>query len=112
MSKKDVTDKLSELGMTKEEMNELANLLDEITNEAKDVIDDYNTNPSEELQDTVTQVHADSNILKTREERLLTPDIMNDASLSEKLKFWTDNEDVSAQAKKLKKNLDNKEKRS
>ena len=72
--------------MTKEEKKELDKLLKEITDEAKKVVDDYTENPSE-MKDTVTQVHTDSNILKTREERLIT-------------------------SEKIKKILDNKEKRS
>jgi RNA polymerase-binding transcription factor DksA len=57
--------------MTKEEKKELEKLLEEITEEAKNVIDDYTENPSD-MKDTVTQVHTDSNILKTREERMMT----------------------------------------
>ena len=56
--------------LTKREKEELQKLADEIMNEAKDVVEDYEINPSE-LSGSITQVHIDSPILVSREERLI-----------------------------------------
>jgi hypothetical protein len=55
--------------MTEEEKKEIDNLLDEIVDEAKKVVEDYSNNPSE-LSGSITQVHESSPYLATREERL------------------------------------------
>jgi len=48
----------------------LQKLTDEILEEAKLVLEDYKKSPSE-LSGSVIQVHYDSPLIKTREERLL-----------------------------------------
>jgi lipid II:glycine glycyltransferase (peptidoglycan interpeptide bridge formation enzyme) len=55
--------------LTKKEQKELDNLLKEITEEAKKVVEDYTKNPSE-LSGSITQVHESSPYVATREERL------------------------------------------
>ena len=91
---KNVKLSLKDLEMSPEEMLTLEEMLDDITQEAKNVVEDYVKNPSEERdENNITQVHSDSNILKTREERLITPDTIK--------------KDIN-----VKKNLDKKKKRS
>ena len=51
--------------MNKEQKEELKKLISEITNEAKNVVDDYKSNPSE-MSGSVTQVHINSPILKKK----------------------------------------------
>ena len=48
--------------LTKEQKEELKRLADEIMNLATEVVDDYETNPSE-MSGSTTQVHIDSPIL-------------------------------------------------
>tara|TARA_B100000287_G_scaffold359119_1_gene351051 strand:- start:227 stop:466 length:240 start_codon:yes stop_codon:yes gene_type:complete len=59
--------------LTKEQQEELRKLIEEINQEAKNVIEDYTKNPSE-LSGSMTQVHENSPYLATREERLKTLD--------------------------------------
>jgi hypothetical protein len=47
------------------EMEELSKLIQEITNEAKKVVEDYTKNGTE-LSGSITQVHYDSPILKKK----------------------------------------------
>jgi len=55
--------------ITDEQKEELSNLLEEITKDATDVVNDYIENPSE-LSGSITQVHENSPYLATRDERL------------------------------------------
>ena len=48
--------------LTKEQQELLKRLTDEIMNIATEVVDDYETNPSE-MSGSVTQIHIDSPIL-------------------------------------------------
>ena len=59
--------------LTKSQQEELKKLISEITDEAKNVVDDYNKNPSE-MSGSITQVHENSPYLATREERLFSFD--------------------------------------
>tara|TARA_R100000008_G_C3481043_1_gene113853 strand:- start:44 stop:256 length:213 start_codon:yes stop_codon:yes gene_type:complete len=59
--------------MNKEQKEELKKLIAEITNEAKNVVEDYINNPSE-MSGSVTQVHENSPYVATREERLFSFD--------------------------------------
>ena len=55
----------------KKQQEELQKALDEIMEEAKNVVKDYTKNPSE-MSGSVTQVHQNSPYLATREERVKT----------------------------------------
>ena len=57
--------------LSKTQQEELKKLISEITDEAKNVVSDYNNNPSE-ISGSVTQVHEYSPHLATREERLMS----------------------------------------
>ena len=59
--------------MNKEQKEELKKLISEIMNEAKNVVEDYKTNPSE-MSGSVVQVHENSPYVATREERLFSFD--------------------------------------
>ena len=59
--------------MNKEQKEELKKLISEITKEAKNVVEDYENNPSE-MSGSVTQVHENSPYIATREERLFSFD--------------------------------------
>ena len=59
--------------MNKKQKKELEKLISEVTNEAKNVVKDYEDNPSE-MSGSVTQVHQNSPYLATREERLFSFD--------------------------------------
>ena len=59
--------------MNKKREKELKKLISEITREAKNVVDDYKKNPSE-MSGSVTQVHENSPLIATREERLFSFD--------------------------------------
>tara|TARA_Y100000593_G_scaffold88377_1_gene170565 strand:+ start:186 stop:404 length:219 start_codon:yes stop_codon:yes gene_type:complete len=59
--------------MNKEQKEELKKLISEIMNEAKNVVEDYETNPSE-MSGSVVQVHENSPYVATREERLFSFD--------------------------------------
>jgi hypothetical protein len=59
--------------MNKKREKELKKLISEITREAKNVVDDYTKNPSE-MSGSVTQVHENSPLIATREERLFSFD--------------------------------------
>ena len=56
--------------MNKHQKEELQKFIDEITEEAKSVVEDYVNNPTE-MSGSVTQVHENSPYLATKEERLL-----------------------------------------
>ena len=56
--------------LSKKQKKDLEKLIEEMTEEAKLVIDDYKENPSE-LSGSIIQVHEDSPYLATKEERLL-----------------------------------------
>jgi|TARA_Y100000310_G_scaffold280751_1_gene300704 hypothetical protein len=57
--------------MTKDEFEKhLQTLTDEITNEAKLLVNDYKDNPSEE-SGSVVQIHEESPYLMSRKERLI-----------------------------------------
>ena len=63
--------------LKKKRNEELQKLIDEVTKEAKDVVEDYNTNPSE-MSGSVTVVSDKSPYLLTKEERLVDiKDYMN-----------------------------------
>ena len=49
--------------LTKKEQQELEKLIKEITDEAKQVVDDYTKNPSE-ISGSIIQIHEDSPLLK------------------------------------------------
>jgi|TARA_R100000234_G_C4979957_1_gene170303 hypothetical protein len=59
--------------MNKKREKELKKLISEITREAKNVVDDYTKNPSE-MSGSITQVHENSPLIATREERLFSFD--------------------------------------
>ena len=59
--------------MNEEQKEELKKLISEIMNEAKNVVEDYETNPSE-MSGSVVQVHENSPYVATREERLFSFD--------------------------------------
>ena len=59
--------------MNKKQKKELEKLIHEITQEAKNVVDDYTKNPSE-MSGSITQVHENSPLIATREERLFSFD--------------------------------------
>ena len=59
--------------LSKTQQKELKKLISEITDEAKNVVNDYNNNPSE-ISGSITQVHEDSPYLASREERLISID--------------------------------------
>ena len=56
--------------LSKKQQEELKKLISEITDEAKNVVEDYKSNPSE-MSGSITQVHESSPYLATREERLI-----------------------------------------
>ena len=56
--------------LKKKQKEELQKLIDEVSKEAKEVVDDYNKNPSE-MSGSVTVVSDKSPYLLTREERLV-----------------------------------------
>ena len=60
---------MSKNELTKEQNKELQSLIDEITDEAKKLVDDYINNPSE-MSGSITQIHEQSPYLATKEERL------------------------------------------
>ena len=57
--------------LSKTQQKELKKLISEITDEAKNVVNDYNNNPSE-MSGSITQVHENSPYLATREERIIS----------------------------------------
>jgi len=59
--------------LTKEQSEKLQNLIEEITSEAKNVVEDYKENPSQ-MSGSITQVHENSPYIKSREERLMSID--------------------------------------
>ena len=59
--------------LTKSQQEELKKLISEITDEAKNVVNDYKDNPSE-MSGSITQVHENSPYVATREERLFSFD--------------------------------------
>jgi hypothetical protein len=54
--------------MNKKQKKELKKLISEITEEAKNVVDDYKKNPSE-MSGSVIEIHENSPYIATREER-------------------------------------------
>ena len=60
---------MSKNELTKEQNKELQSLIDEITDEAKKLVDDYINNPSE-MSGSITQIHEQSPYLATKEEWL------------------------------------------
>ena len=56
--------------MNKNNKEELQKSINEITEEAKSVVEDYVNNPTE-MSGSVTQVHENSPYLATKDERLL-----------------------------------------
>ena len=62
---------MKKLELTKKQLKELQELADELTRSAKFVVKDYIDNPSD-MSGSITQVHEDSPLLATREERLIT----------------------------------------
>ena len=59
--------------MNEKQKKELEKLISEITEEAKNVIKDYEDNPSE-MSGSIVQVHENSPYVATREERLFSFD--------------------------------------
>jgi len=59
--------------LSKTQQKELKKLISEITDEAKNVVNDYNNNPSE-MSGSITQVHEHSPYIASREERLVSLD--------------------------------------
>ena len=59
--------------MNKEQKEELKRLISEITQEAKNVVDDYTKNPSE-MSGSLIEIHENSPYVATREERLFSFD--------------------------------------
>ena len=59
--------------MNKKQKKELKKLIFEITEEAKNVVDDYKKNPSE-MSGSVIEIHENSPYVATREERLFSFD--------------------------------------
>ena len=59
--------------MSKKQERELKQLIKELTKEAKNVVEDYKNNPSE-MSGSITQVHENSPLIATREERLFSFD--------------------------------------
>jgi hypothetical protein len=59
--------------MNKKQKKELKKLISEITEEAKNVVDDYKKNPSE-MSGSVIEIHENSPYIATREERLFSFD--------------------------------------
>ena len=59
--------------MNKKQKKELKKLIFEITEEAKNVVDDYKKNPSE-MSGSVIEIHENSPYIATREERLFSFD--------------------------------------
>ena len=59
--------------LTKEQIEQLQALTNEIIDEAKDVVEDYSKNPSD-ISGSIVQVHEDSPYLLEKEERLITFD--------------------------------------
>ena len=55
--------------LNEEQQKEIKALIDEITQEAKHVVEDYVNNPSD-MSGSIHQVHENSPYLATREERL------------------------------------------
>ena len=49
--------------MNKKQKEEMKKLIDEITDEAKNLVEEYMNNPSE-MSGSITQVHEDSPVLK------------------------------------------------
>ena len=66
-SKQMKIDDMSEDKLTKEQQKELKSLADDILFEAKEVVLDYNNNPSK-LSGSVTQVHENSPVLDTEKD--------------------------------------------
>jgi len=60
--------------LTKEQQEELQKLIDEINQEAKDVIEDYVKNPSVFESGSFHQIHENSPYLMSGSERVLTFD--------------------------------------
>ena len=59
--------------MNKKQKKELEKLISKITEDAKNVVNDYTKNPSD-MSGSVTQVHQNSPLIATREERLFSFD--------------------------------------
>ena len=59
--------------MNKEQKEELKRLISEITQEAKNVVEDYTKNPSE-MSGSLIEIHENSPYVATREERLFSFD--------------------------------------
>ena len=59
--------------LTKKEQQELEELVKEITEDAKSVVEDYEESPSE-ISGSFTQVHENSPFLVEKEERLIKLD--------------------------------------
>ena len=59
--------------MNKKQKKELKKLISEVTEEAKNVVDDYKKNPSE-MSGSVIEIHENSPYIATREERLFSFD--------------------------------------
>tara|TARA_R100000995_G_C3427572_1_gene96953 strand:- start:87 stop:326 length:240 start_codon:yes stop_codon:yes gene_type:complete len=57
--------------LTKKEQQELEKLIKEITDEAKQVVDDYTQNPSE-ISGSIIQIHEDSPLLEEEEDSQTT----------------------------------------
>ena len=62
--------------LSKHQSRELQKLIDEMTEEAKKVVDDYKENPSS-MSGSITQVHENSPYLASREERVVSIDGKN-----------------------------------
>ena len=61
--------------LKKKQSDELQKLINEITDEAKNVVNDYKDNPSE-MSGSITQIHENSPYLASREERIVSIDGM------------------------------------
>tara|TARA_Y100000593_G_scaffold92006_1_gene182324 strand:- start:730 stop:972 length:243 start_codon:yes stop_codon:yes gene_type:complete len=72
--------KLKKDGLTSKQRKELQAIIDSITKEAKDMVDDYSKNPSELVSGSIVQIHEGSPYVASREERLksLTEDFGKD----------------------------------
>ena len=64
---------MSKQELTKKQQKELQKLADDMVNDAKNVVKDYKTNPSELSSNEYVEFHEDSPYLMEREERLKSP---------------------------------------